>query len=179
MYGPDSLFTVDRDMDLEMQYDRIYRYCYFKLHSREAAEDITQETFLRFLGSGSYQSMGKALRYLYTIARNLCIDEARKQIRRGESKAGTDAEGQDMDSYEAECQEGGGMEERLVTVLAIREALLELEEEERELILLRYVNEVPVDVIGKIYGISRFSVYRRTKEALKCLREKLGEEDFV
>ena len=73
----------------------------------------------------------------------------------------------------------GGMEERLVTVLAIREALLELEEEERELILLRYVNEVPVDVIGKIYGISRFSVYRRTKEALKCLREKLGEEDFV
>ena len=142
--------SADRDMDLEMQYDRIYRYCYFKLHSREAAEDITQETFLRFLGSGSYQG-----------------------------KAGTDAEGRDMDSYEAECQEGGGMEERLVTVLAIREALLELEEEERELILLRYVNEVQVDVIGKIYGISRFSVYLRTKESLKCLREKLGEEDFV
>jgi len=32
--------------DTEEQYDKIYRYCYFKLHSRELAEDVTQETFL-------------------------------------------------------------------------------------------------------------------------------------
>lgn len=38
-------------MDLEEQYDKIYRYCYFKVHQRETAEDITQETFLRFLDS--------------------------------------------------------------------------------------------------------------------------------
>lgn len=171
--------AVDRDLDLEEQYDRIYRYCYFRLHSRETAEDITQETFLRFLGSGSYQSMGKALRYLYTIARNLCIDEARRRKSRGENGAGIDAEGQDMDSYGAEYGVESGIEERLVTVLAIRNALQELGEEERELILLRYVNEVPVEIIGKIYGISRFTVYRRTKEALKFLKEKLGEEDFA
>lgn len=32
--------------NIEKQYDKIYRYCYFKLHNRHTAEDITQETFL-------------------------------------------------------------------------------------------------------------------------------------
>lgn len=35
-------------MDLEEQYDKIYRYCYFKLHHQQMAEDITQETFFVF-----------------------------------------------------------------------------------------------------------------------------------
>ena len=65
-------------MDLEEQYEKIYRYCYFKIHNREIAEDITQETFLRFFKS-NYVDNGKAMQYLYTIARNMCIDEYRKQ----------------------------------------------------------------------------------------------------
>ncbi len=36
-------------VDIEEQYDKIYRYCYFRLRSRQTAEDITQETFLRYL----------------------------------------------------------------------------------------------------------------------------------
>lgn len=36
-------------MELEEQYDRIYRYCYYKLRDVQQAEDITQETFLRYL----------------------------------------------------------------------------------------------------------------------------------
>ena len=35
-------------MDLEDKYDKIYRYCYFKVRHCQTAEDITQETFLRF-----------------------------------------------------------------------------------------------------------------------------------
>ena len=34
---------------IQNQNEKIYRYCYFKLHNRELAEDITQETFLRYL----------------------------------------------------------------------------------------------------------------------------------
>ena len=36
-------------IDIEEQYDKIYRYCYFKLKNQHLSEDITQETFLRFL----------------------------------------------------------------------------------------------------------------------------------
>lgn len=69
-------------MDLSEQYDKIYRYCYFKLGHRETAEDITQEAFFRYfdsIRSVRYEEQGKALRYLYTIARNLCIDEFRRR----------------------------------------------------------------------------------------------------
>ena len=67
-------------MDYEAQYDKIYRYCYFKLQNQAVAEDVTQETFLRFLESSTYKERGRELNYLYTIARNLCIDESRKRV---------------------------------------------------------------------------------------------------
>lgn len=65
--------------DLDEQYDKIYRYCYMKLRHQQAAEDITQETFLRFLENKTYKDMGKEIGYLYRIAGNLCIDLVRKQ----------------------------------------------------------------------------------------------------
>ena len=65
--------------DLDEQYDKIYRYCYMKLRHQQTAEDITQETFLRFLENKTYKDMGKEISYLYRIARNLCIDLMRKQ----------------------------------------------------------------------------------------------------
>ncbi len=38
-----------RAMDIEEQYDKIYRFCYYRVKNKETAEDLTQETFLRFL----------------------------------------------------------------------------------------------------------------------------------
>ena len=38
---------------------------------------------------------------------------------------------------------------------------------------LRYVNEVPVQALARLYGISRFALYRRCEQALKKLRREL------
>lgn len=64
-------------MDLKVQYDRLLRYCYMKTNDKYIAQDITQETFLRFWQSHTYEDTGKEMAYLYTIARNLCMDEFR------------------------------------------------------------------------------------------------------
>ena len=152
-------------MDLYEQYDKIYRYCYFKLNHRETAEDITQETFLRYFDNVHgirYQEKGKTLQYLYTIARNLCIDEFRKRS---------------MQQLPEE-QIGQDMEEQMLTTFSIKTALHKLDKEGQELLLLRFVNEVPVSIISNIMGISRFAVYRKTSAALKQMKELLGEEDF-
>ncbi len=149
-------------IDLEEQYDKIYHYCYFKVHQKETAEDITQETFLRFFESSNYINTGKAIQYLYTIARNLCIDEYRKQ-----KKEVLDYETVDIYS------------EDMITQISVRLALSQLSETDRELLLLRYVNEVPISVISKLYGISRFAVYRKISQAVKNLKGKLGKEDFI
>ena len=66
-------------LDIEEQYDRIYRYCFFRLRDRHRAEDVTQETFLRWFASETYRDTGQTLQYLYTVARNLCADEGRRQ----------------------------------------------------------------------------------------------------
>lgn len=157
-------------MDLSDQYDKLYRYCYFRLRNRETAEDITQETLLRFWESEHYRDTGKAMQYLYTIARNLCIDACRR--RRFEiplEPADLSLEAFDPASRDSSLQE------RLVTSLAVRAALDTLEETDRELLLLRFVNEVPIQVISGLLGMSRFAVYRRTGRALKQLRLLLKE----
>ncbi|MCM1112671.1 MAG: sigma-70 family RNA polymerase sigma factor [Muribaculum sp.] len=155
--------SADKKIDIEEQYDKIYRYCYFRLHNRETAEDITQETFLRFLESGSYRDTGQVLQYLYTIARNLCIDEYRKS--RTQALPGG--------------EEAFFPEDRLLTSLALYKALSELEQEDRELLLLRYANDVPTAVIGNMYNLSRFGVYRKLSKILRKLQKKLKKEDFT
>lgn len=147
-------------MNLEEQYDKIYRYCYFKVKNREIAEDITQETFLRFFENISYVNRGQELRYLYTIARNLCVDEYR---RKREEPLPEEAAG----SFE---------EENMVMRIAVRSALEGLEETDRELLLMRHVNGVPVSVIAGLYGMSRFAAYRRILQAEKNLKSGLGKE---
>ena len=152
-------------MEIEQYSDKIYRYCYFKVNNKTLAEDLTQETFLRFLGSEStYQD-----RYLYTIARNLCIDEYRKKK----------PELSDIEDNLEELWIQNGFENAIVDKLHVKQALDKLPDEERELLILRYVNDEPMSEICKLTGISRFAVYRRLKEAksrLSVLLERGKDE---
>ena len=150
-------------MDLEEQYDKIYRYCYFKLHHQQMAEDITQETFLRFWKSNDYCDRGQKLQYLYKIAHNLCLNEyRRKQVEPLEDEILTEDK-----------------EDEILTNIVVKEAVQCLTMEEQELLLLRYVNEVPVSDICSILKISRFSLYRKNMKILRKLKNILGEEDFT
>ena len=149
--------------DLEQQYEKIYRYCYFKVHQREAAEDITQETFLRFYERFGHYGNDFTLQYLYRIAHNLCVDRFRKK-------------------EETELSEEIALErheEQVLSKIFLKEALSLLSEEEKELLLLRYVNEVPIAAMCKLYGISRFALYRKLKNAAGRLQSILGEEDAL
>ena len=60
-------------MDLKDQYEKLLRYCYTLTKDINLAEDIVQETYLKFWSSLSYKDTNKELAYLYTIARNLCM----------------------------------------------------------------------------------------------------------
>lgn len=144
------------DMEIEVYYDRIFRYCYYRVGERSIAEDLTQEAFLKFLNSDSEQPE----RYLYTIAKNLCIDEYRR-------KHPSSLEDED------EPADRSVLEDSLVEKETIRNALDALSDEERELVILRYVNDEPLSEICKLTGLSRFAVYRRCNEAKNRLKELL------
>lgn len=149
-------------VNIEEQYDKIYRYCYFKLHHQQTAEDITQETFLRYFQRYDRITGEAALKCLYTIARNLCIDEYRRQSK---------------DFVQEEYITEDSKEDQILTALTVRAALAGLTEDEQELLLLRYVNEVPVAAISQMLGISRFAVRRRllaVQKKFQHILEKTG-----
>ena len=61
-------------------YDRVCGYCYRRVTHREAAQDITQEVFLRvFKHIEDYRHYGKFENYLYVVAGNLCKDFYKKK----------------------------------------------------------------------------------------------------
>lgn len=151
-------------MDLEEQYDKIFRYCYFKLYDKQLAQDMTQETFLRFYRQHLKLDSSKELAYLYTIARNLCADAFRKKP----------VYSFDMMSEEAVSDTS----EELINSLTLRGAIAKLSQEEQELLFLRYVNEISVTSICKMTEMSRFTVYRRLSKAIKQLKEELKKEGF-
>ena len=151
-------------MDIEEQYDKIYRYCYFKMYDDQIAQDITQETFLRFYKQGLNLGSDKELPYLYTIAKNLCIDHFRKRT---------------VESLEEITEEViDDPTEDLISNLTLRMIMSKLPEDEQELIFLRYVNEISITAICKITGLSRFAVYRKLSKSLKWLKEELLKEGF-
>lgn len=142
-------------IDLEDQYDKIYRYCYYRLRDRERAEDVTQETFLRWFASDTYRDRNQLLRYLYTVARNLCIDELRRP------------------ASQPLPEELPGRKRDPLLSIALRAELDRLSPEDRELVLLRCVNVEPMGVLSKLYGQSRFALRRRLNGILKLLRDAL------
>lgn len=151
-------------MDLEELYDKLYRYCYMKTRHPQTAEDLTQEAFLRFLRTRDVSEIKKQTAYLYTIARNLCIDFYRTK--------------QALPLEQAEQAAAGDREEGDTVRIALEQALEQLPEEDRDLIFLRYTNEVSAAETGKILGLSRFAVYRREKQILKKLRTQFDWRDF-
>lgn len=151
--------------DIRDIYDRIYRYCFYRIRNSAAAEDITQEAFLRYFAQSTGIRRGEDMAYLYTITKNLCVDHFRKK------------------QYDEIPEEYPGEEfsEKSETKIAVRAALEKLEEEQKEVILLRYPGGLSVNETAEAMGISRFAVYRLERSALsemkKYLKGAFGHEN--
>ena len=151
-------------------YAQILQYCSYHCADQMWAEDLTQETFERFFRKlVEYRHQGKALNYLYTIARNLCIDRGRKQREvtaeePGEREKTAEAAGKD---------EAGRAEEKLL----IGEALGKLPAELRDIVILHYFQEFSLREIAGILGIGLPLVKYRMKKAKERLRDLLGEDE--
>ena len=147
-------------LELEDQYEKLYKYWYFKVKNRHLAEDLTQETFLKFFSQHTYISRGKPLAYLYTIAKNLCTDSYKKLT---------------VDNLE-EVEMKESMFEVLERNITLEKAVRSLAQELQEIIMLRFVNELSMAEISKITGISQFSIHRKINKALGQLKVVLREE---
>lgn len=75
-----DLTSNDVEIIIRNNYDDIFKYCFWKVRDYTDAEDLTQDTFMKFIEYiPKYQEYGKPKALLYTIARNLCFNWTKKK----------------------------------------------------------------------------------------------------
>lgn len=145
--------------------DAIYRFCLLKVRSKEVALDTTQETFLK---AWEYMTAGKEVGhvrgFLYQIARNLIIDHYRKK--KSESLDALSEMGFDPPTEEHEEKDYFQIEHALKQVDA-------LEEKYREVITLRYAQDMSIKEIANLLGEQENTVSVRIHRALEKLKANI------
>jgi RNA polymerase sigma-70 factor (ECF subfamily) len=145
------------------------------------AEDLLQETFLRVIrGAESYERQAKFTTWLYTIARNLCVDASRRaKHRRAQSlDAPIDEEEGSGTLLDRVADPTGTVDRQVIGKQLgerIQRAVDGLGEEQREVFVLREVLDLPFKEIAEIVGCPENTVKSRMRYALEKLREALDE----
>ena len=150
---------------------------------RQRAEDLLQETWLKVVRSSSeYQPKARFTTWVFTIARNLCVDSARKEsYRKTDSLDAPVAGGEEGDRALGELvqDEQGSSPDRAAHNVRLRplleKALQALPDEQREVFLLREYHGVGFKEIAEVTGVNENTVKSRMRYALEGLRKRLGE----
>lgn len=167
---------------LERYQGPIFNFVLRSVGDPATAEDVVQDTFTRIIQNvNSFRSESKFSTWLYRIARNLCIDHARRMRHRRHKSldvAGThaDSDGSPLSERIAisgpatdEVADAPGLRNR------IADAIGELPEEQREVFLMRQVQHLPYAEIGAITGSSENTAKSRMRYALLRLQEILAD----
>ena len=166
----------------------VFNFILRYLGDRNQAEDLLQEVFLRIVqGAGDFKGESKFTTWLYTIARNLCIDTARKMVFRrhasldAPTRASDDGDGP---SLMDRIPNTGAMVDREAIGRELQPQLARAVEalvhEQREVFVMREYLALPFKEIADIVGVPENTVKSRMRYALEKLRESLAEyEDYA
>ena len=168
------------DILLNRHQDRLFNYIFFLVRSREVAEDIFQETFVKAittLQQGRYQNDGKFSAWITRIAHNLVIDQFR--IERNENAISNDEAEFDLlnDSKLSE----GTIENRMVNEQVLKDvrALIdELPDCQREVVFMRYYQDLSFKEIADMTGVSINTALGRMRYAVLNMRRIAAEKSI-
>ena len=168
------------DVLLNRHKDRLYNYIYFIVRSRELAEDLFQETFVKVimtLQQGRYTNDGKFLAWITRIAHNLVIDQFRTE--RNENLVSNDESDVDL-LNDAKLVEGN-IENRMVNEQVLKDvrALIdELPDCQREVVFMRYYQDLSFKEIADITGVSINTALGRMRYAVLNMRRIAAEKNI-
>jgi RNA polymerase sigma-70 factor (ECF subfamily) len=147
-------------------YPRIFHYLLYLTGRREAAEDLTQETFLqawrRLETFDDRLALGP---WLHQIARREFLQEVRRRPREASLEAVAEV---------AALQTGPGTDE-----VELRAILGKLPRQQREIVVLHHLEGYTSEEVARIVGVPAGTVRYRLSEARGRLRAELGEGDLL
>ncbi len=159
----------------------VLNFAYRMVRDREQANDLTQETFLRVVKQAKgYSRKAKFTTWLYTIARNLCIDALRRAKHRRHQSLdqphGGDPEGRTLlERIPGDGADGFERTDAAEIASRVQEALASLSDEQREVFLMREFKRLQFKEIAAVVGVSENTIKSRMRYALEALRLALAD----
>jgi RNA polymerase sigma-70 factor, ECF subfamily len=149
--------------------DAIFRYCYYRVFDREKAKDYVQEAYCR---TWKYISQGKQIdnlrAFIYRTANNIIIDEVRK-------KKSTSLD-QIMEKGFMPSVDPRKKTENEVFGKEILDIVKSLDEKYRDVILLKYVEDLSAKEIATILNETENNVYVRINRGFQKIKEVLHRQ---
>ena len=156
--------------------DKLYHMAFRMLGSRQEAEDVTQEAFLRvYRNLDRYDESLKFSTWIYRIATNLCIDRLRKR-RMSYSLDAESNEHDGLDGYALIPSDDRTPESEMLlseTQRIVREAIETLPAKYKSVMVLRYLHDLSLQEIGEILDMPVTTVKTRVHRGREFLRKKL------
>lgn len=160
----------------------VFNFILKRCGRRGEAEELLQETFLRVVRSSeNYEPKAKFTTWLYTIARNLCIDLARKK--KGHTEMSLDkpiGDNPDDDTFVDQMADDDASaasvdHDRKAFRRKLQDALDELPDKQREVFILREISGLKYREIAEVVDAAVPTVKSRMRYALKALRGHLAD----
>ena len=158
-------------------YNRIFAFAYRRVQSRELAEDITADVFMKALGGlpkFTWQGVSFSA-WLYRIANNRITDQFRRGGRPGRVSVA-------VEDVKTLVDERPLPEDRILAALRraeVEEAIGKLSEQDQLVVTLTFFEELSSAEVAEVMGISVNLVYVRLHRALKRMRRVLGHDSSV
>lgn len=154
----------------------INRFVYFKIGNREEANDLTSIIFLKTWNHIQNKTLedAKTLRaLLYKIARTSIIDYYRENG--GKLSSSLDDDNNKLEIID-DSQDIQGDLDKQANLDLIKRQLPLLKDEYRELIIMRFINDLSLEEIAEISGKNKGNVRVSLHRALNSLRELIDKE---
>src|SRR4051794_657927 len=160
----------------------LFNFALRQVRMPQVAEDVVQEAFVRVVqNAADFKHEARFTTWVYTITRNLCIDQMRKRALRkhaslDEPRSGDEGDGPTLGEVTADSR---ASVEREVTGIEIKERIARavdgLPDDQREVFLMREVAHLPFKEIAEITGVPENTVKSRMRYALERLQAALSE----
>ena len=159
---------------------KLFNYIFFIVRNQEVAEDIFQETFVKAIVTiqqGRYTASGKFGAWLTRIAHNMIIDNFRQE--RSENTISNDETEVDLFNDADLCDDNIEMQMVSEQTLAdVRRLMDALPENQREVVYMRFYQDLCFKEIAEIIGVSINTALGRMRYALLNMR-RIAEEKHI
>lgn len=160
---------------------KVYSYISLYIRSRDLADDIFQDTFLKVVQSiraGRYQDDGKFISWVMRIAHNLIIDHFRHEKQMGIVL---------NDDYETDLFNTHSIAEDNVEDIMVRRQMLRdvrrlitgLPDDQREVVIMRHYAGMSFKEIAEMTGVSINTALGRMRYALINMRKMMTEKNIT